>query len=129
VLHPHPHSEFLDRYPPREEVDIHPGAWNTGHHWGGDFAQWTGSLLQKKGWDQVRDASDFFQKVKRACDSRYNGDAGADEIRRLIARAYDHILMAETSCNFYWGSRWVHRSYDQIEKAYSLLDSAVAAMQ
>ena len=43
-------SEFLHRFPPTEEVEVHRGAWNTEHHWGGDFTQWTGSLLQKKGW-------------------------------------------------------------------------------
>jgi hypothetical protein len=34
----------------------------------------------------------------------------------MITRAYDHILVAETSWNFYWGSRWVHRSFDWPEK-------------
>jgi hypothetical protein len=43
----------------------------------------------------------------------------------LIVRVYDHILAAETSCNFYWGSRWVHRSFDDLEQAYKLLDTAM----
>jgi 4-alpha-glucanotransferase len=122
-------SEFLDRYPPAEEVDIHPGAWNTGHHWGGDFEQWTGSLLQKKGWDQIRDASAYYQTAKRAFDERHQQGANAEDLREQITSAYDHILKAETSCNFYWGSRWVHRSFDDIERAYSLLDSAMSGLQ
>jgi len=122
-------GEFLDRYPPCDEVDIHPGAWNTGHHWGGDFAQWTGSLLQKKGFDQLRDASAYYQRVKRAFDESRNGSPRAEEVRHEITAAYDHLLRAETSCNFYWGSRWVHRSFDDIERAYALLDSAVAGLQ
>ena len=45
----------------------------------------------------------------------------------MITRAYDHLLTAETSCNFYWGSRWVHRSFDDLEQAYYLLDATLQA--
>ena len=44
-------------------------------------------------------------------------------VRQLIADAYDCILRAETSCNFYWGSAWVHKSFDDLEQAYHLLDT------
>jgi alpha-amylase/alpha-mannosidase (GH57 family) len=122
-------SEFLDRYPPTEEVDVHRGAWNTGHHWGGDFLQWTGSLLQKKGWDEIRNASAYYQQVKRAFEKRQHETHDLEEVHQHIYEAYDHILVAETSCNFFWGSRWVHRSFDELEKAYSLLDQAMARLQ
>ena len=118
-------SEYLDRYPPTEEVEVHRGAWNTGQHWGGDFTQWTGSLLQKKGWDELRNASAYYHKVKRFLDERKDLSGDAEEARHLIIKAYDHILVAETSCNFYWGSRWVHRSFDDLEQAYHLLDTAM----
>jgi hypothetical protein len=121
-------SEYLDRYPPMEEVEVHPGAWNTGHHWGGDLTQWTGSLLQKKGWDEVRNASAYYQTVKRVFDEGGCAGGNPDELRLMITRAYDYILVAETSCNFFWGSRWVHRSFDELEQAYSLLDAAMARM-
>jgi len=122
-------SEFLDRYPPTEEVDVHRGAWNTGHHWGGDFTQWTGSLLQKKGWDEIRNASAYHQRVKRSFEERQHETPDSEDVRHQINKAYDHILVAETSCNFFWGSRWVHRSFDELEKAYSLLDLAMARLQ
>jgi 4-alpha-glucanotransferase len=118
-------SEYLDKYPPVEEVEVHRGAWNTGHHWGGDFAQWTGSLLQKRGWVELRTCSEYYQKVKRIFDARAHHSRNPEEAHHLITQAYDQILMAETSCNFYWGSRWVHRSFDDLEKAYRLLDLAV----
>ncbi len=121
-------SEFLNRYPPTEEVDIHPGAWNTGDHWGGDFTQWTGSLLQKKGWDALREASAYYHKAKGAFDDRGHRSMDAEEIKQLLYTAYDHILAAETSCNFFWGSAWVHRSFDDLEKAYVLLDKAMGLM-
>jgi len=51
-----------------------------------------------------------------------------EDLRQHIYHAYDHILAAETSCNFFWGSQWIHRSFDELEKAYSLLDSAMARL-
>jgi alpha-amylase/alpha-mannosidase (GH57 family) len=117
-------SEFIRRYPPTEEVEVHRGAWNTGHHWGGDFTQWTGSLLQKKGWDEIRRASGYYHDVKRLFDERARGVSDPEGTRHLVTQAYDHLLAAETSCNFYWGSRWVHRSFDALEEAYRLLDTA-----
>ncbi|HTR35780.1 MAG TPA: hypothetical protein VMH80_07765 [Bryobacteraceae bacterium] len=121
-------SEFLKKHPPTEEVEVHRGAWNTEHHWGGDFAQWTGSLLQQRGWDEIHNASRYYQRAKHTFDRcRLNGDGAG--IRDLITRAYDRILAAETSCGFYWGSRWVHRAFDDIEQAYCLLDTAMNEME
>jgi len=118
-------SEFLNKFPPTEEVDVHRGAWNTGQHWGGDFTQWTGSLLQKKGWDELLNASKYYHAVKKTFDKKQKQASDPEEIRQLIIKAYDHILTAETSCNFYWGSRWVYRSFDELEQAYFLLDTAL----
>jgi alpha-amylase/alpha-mannosidase (GH57 family) len=121
-------SEYLQRFPPTEEVEVHRGAWNTGDHWGGDFTQWTGSLLQKKGWDEIRNVSAYYQQVKYAFDQRGQGSNNPEEIRHLIMKAYDHLLIAQTSCNFYWGSRWVHRSFGELEQTYALLDQALSQM-
>src|SRR5439155_744408 len=100
-------SEYLRRFPPAEEVEVHRGAWNTEHHWGGDFTQWTGSLLQKKGWDEMRRASDYYWEIKERFEDRKSATNNADEVGHLISRAFDRLLAAETSCNFYWGSNWV----------------------
>jgi alpha-amylase/alpha-mannosidase (GH57 family) len=122
-------SDYLRRYPPTEEVEVHRGAWNTEHHWGGDFMQWTGSLLQKKGYDEVGHASDYYWQVRKSFDERKAaGLANSEEIESLLTRAYDYLLTAETSCNFYWGSRWVHRSFDELEQTYFLLDTAKAKL-
>ena len=118
-------SQYLDQFPPTEEVEVYRGAWNTEHQWGGDFTQWTGSLLQKKGWDEVRRASEYYRQVQRGFDQRQEALGNPEEVRDLITRAFDHLLVAETSCNFYWGSRWVHRSFDELEQVYYLLDTAM----
>jgi len=118
-------NEYLDKFPPTEEVDVYPGAWNTGEHWGGDFAQWTGSLLQKKGFDEIRAASAYYRNVKCAFDRRGEEIKNPESVRQMIVDAYDCILEAETSCNFFWGSAWVSKSFDKIEHAYRLLDAAM----
>ena len=107
---------------------MHRGALNTEHHWGGDFTQWTGSLLQKKGFDELKNASTYYWQVKKDFDAQADRLENADAVRHLIVRAYDHLLTAETSCNFYWGSRWVHRSFDGMEQVYHLLDTAKGKM-
>ena len=121
-------NEYLDRFGPGEEVDLHPGAWNTGHHWGGDFMQWTGSLLQKRGFDEIRNASRYwhattarFARCRDACDD-------AELVQSLITQAYDELLLAETSCNFFWGSKWVYKTFDGLELVYRLLDEAAGKM-
>ncbi|KMQ51324.1 alpha-amylase [Chitinispirillum alkaliphilum] len=118
-------SEYLDKHPPAEEVDVYPGAWNTGEHWGGDFKQWTGSLLQRNGLAEIRNASSYYQTVKKRFDEKSEESTNPEEIRQLIYDAYDAILTAETSCNFFWGCSWVNKSFEELEKAYHLLDTAV----
>jgi hypothetical protein len=117
-------NEFLDKYEPREEVDIYPGAWNTTHHWGGDFTQWTGSLLQRRGWEEMHRSSAYYHKTKRRYDQSTGALCTPEETRELIHRAYDRLLQAETSCNFFWGSAWVHKAFDDLEQCNALLDRA-----
>ncbi len=121
-------SAFIERFPPDEEVEVHRGAWNTGDHWGGDFTQWTGSLLQKKGWDELHNASNYYHKAKKSFDKNHSTVHDPEEVRQLIVDAYDHILTAETSCNFFWGSQWVHRSFKELEQACHLLDQAMSLL-
>ena len=121
-------NEFLERHEPREEVDLHRGAWNTDHHWGGDFTQWTGSLLQKRGHDEIRSASAYYHQTKARWEAAREIMPEPDAARELIHKAYDRLLYAETSCNFYWGSSWVHRAFDEIEQCYFLLDQATKMM-
>ena len=120
--------EFLDRFPVTSEVDVHRGAWNTGDHWGGDFTQWTGSLLQKRGWDELRNASAYYHRLAGEVARAGGGVRDAERTRGLVAEAHDCILRAETSCNFYWGSAWVGRSFEDIERAYRLLDEAAKGL-
>jgi alpha-amylase/alpha-mannosidase (GH57 family) len=111
-------NEYLDRFGADGEVTVHPGAWNTGDHDGRGFVQWTGSLLQRRGLDEVRRVSERYH-ARRWAASEAGGSQAAHQV---LDEAYWHLLRAETSCNFYWGSRWVHRAFDDLEAAERLID-------
>ena len=70
----------------------------------------------------------MYWQTKKTFDERREALSDPEETRQMILRAYDHLLTAETSCNFYWGSRWVHRSFDDLEQTYYLLDAAMARL-
>jgi 4-alpha-glucanotransferase len=113
-------NEYLDKFGASGEVRVLPGAWNTGDHSGRNFVQWTGSLLQKRGLEELRRVSRLYHE-KRWAIGEHGGDQKAHHI---LDEALWHILLAETSCNFYWGSRWVYRSFDDIEQAEALISRA-----
>jgi alpha-amylase/alpha-mannosidase (GH57 family) len=110
-------NEYLDRFGAEGEVRVHTGAWNTEHHDGRNFVQWTGSLLQKKGLEEVNRVSERYH----ACRGQLSETNGHGDQNDILDRAYWHILRAETSCNFYWGSHWVHRAFDDLEEAERLI--------
>jgi 4-alpha-glucanotransferase len=110
-------NEYLDKFGADGEVRIRPGAWNTGDHSGHGFVQWTGSLLQKRGLEELHRISSLYHDRRWAI-----GENGGDV--RLMDEALWHLLLAETSCNFYWGSQWVHRAFDELEQAESLISRA-----
>src|SRR5438034_697386 len=97
-------------------------------HATGNYPTRNSSALIRAGFS-MRRASDYYWQVKKAFDQRRMDVGEGDDVRQLIIRAYDHLLTAETSCNFYWGSRWVHRSFDDLEQAYHLLDTAMEKLQ
>ena len=37
------------------------------------------------------------------------------ELARVMSEAHWHLLRAETSCNFYWGEAWVHKSHADLD--------------
>ncbi len=110
-------NEYLDRFGADGEVRIRPGAWNTCHHDGRGFVQWTGSLLQRRGLEELQRVSRRYHARR----SQLKDDGNGSRSRHTLDRAYWHILRAETSCNFFWGSSWVHRAFDDLEEAERLI--------
>lgn len=110
-------NEYLDKFGAHGEVFVHTGAWNTEDHDGRGFVQWTGSLLQKRGLEDIKRVSELYHKCRWGHAQKGNHQEGHD----ILDQAYWHILRAETSCNFYWGSKWVNRAYDDLEIAERLI--------
>lgn len=112
-------NEYLDKFGYEGEVYVHTGAWNTEHHDGSGFVQWTGSLLQKRGMEELRRISEKYHDRRWAHANNGNNQEGHD----ILDKAYWHILRAETSCNFYWGSKWVHKAFDDLEEAERIIET------
>lgn len=57
------------------------------------------------------------------------------ELARVMSEAHWHLLRAETSCNFYWGEAWVHKSHADLDsvawhlgEAKSILGDGLTAL-
>ena len=108
---------------------MQPGGWQTEDRVGGDFAQWAGTLMQKKGLDEIHAASRHYREVLAAFEADTREREDAAPLRQCLHEAYDHVLQAETSCHFSWGSGRVHQSFDELERAYGLLRQVQQALR
>jgi hypothetical protein len=61
---------------------------------------------------RVNDLSQEFHKMADAVARA--GDPNP-ELARVMSEAHWHLLRAETSCNFYWGEAWVHKSHTDLD--------------
>ena len=99
------------------EVTVHTGAWNTEWHDGKDFSQWAGGELQAKALERIRKVSLSMQSATKDAPQREIGD----QEEQSMYLAYQRLLRAETSCNFYWGDTWVERANRDLDEAESTL--------
>jgi alpha-amylase/alpha-mannosidase (GH57 family) len=107
-------TDYLDRFGAHGQVTVRRGAWNTDEHHGWDFHQWQGSWVQRDTMVRVQDLSREFHKMADAVARA--GDPDPDpELARVMNEAHWHLLRAETSCNFYWGEAWVHKSHADLD--------------
>ena len=113
LMHPIFISEYLARFGTYGQVTVRRGAWNTDSHHGWDFHQWQGSRIQRDTMVRVYDLSQEFHIIVEIIKKR-NKDRNP-ELMRIINEAHWHLLRAETSCNFYWGESWVHKSHSDLD--------------
>jgi len=119
--------DYIYQNPPADYVTIKSGSWNTGRHHGHDFKQWTGSLIQRRGLGEIKRVSNRYHEMKKLIQQK--GKENHQEIRRLMDETYNYILSSESSCNFFWGSTWVYKSFDALEKAELILDEAARMIE
>ncbi len=118
-------TEYLDRFGPGGRVTVRRGAWNTDEHHGWDFHQWQGSQAQRDAMARVRDASRQFREALGTALAAGIRDQG---IWRDLDESRWRLLRAETSCNFYWGEAWVHRSHEDLDAMWVSLNRAKSAL-
>lgn len=99
------------------EVTINTGAWNTGWHDGIDFIQWTGSKEQKDALKELQETSTNIHDARQTAADQPQ----SLECDYILENAMWHLLRAETSCNFYWGTAWLDRFYRDLDVAKQTL--------
>jgi hypothetical protein len=104
---------------------VRRGAWNTDAHHGWDFHQWQGSWIQRDTMVRVHDLSREFHAVAHAAARVHDPNP---ELARVLNEAHWHLLRAETSCNFYWGEAWVHKSHVDLDDVAWHLGEAKAIL-
>jgi alpha-amylase/alpha-mannosidase (GH57 family) len=105
-------EDYLERFPPTDEIRVRTGTWNTGWHHGRDFTQWTGSQAQKDSLAEVGQVSAELHRVRAEA-----AKAGRRDVWNAVDEATWRLLRAETSCNFYWGEEWVGRCQRDLREA------------
>lgn len=105
-------EDYLDRFPPTDEIRVRTGTWNTGWHHGRDFMQWTGSQTQKDSLAEVAEVSATLHRVRAEAAA-----AGRREVWNAVDEATWRLLRAETSCHFFWGEAWVDRCQRDLKDA------------
>ncbi len=112
-------DDYLDRYGACGEVEIGPGAWNTGWHHGHGFVQWTGSQMQKDALKRVQEVS---RRVHEARGTARRGDVQSPEVDYWLEEALWRLLRAQTSCNYFWGEAWVPRAHHDLDASLTCLE-------
>ena len=74
---------------------------------------------------RVHDISREFHVVAQAAARAHDPNP---ELARVLNEAHWHLLRAETSCNFYWGEAWIHKSHADLDNVAWHLGEAKALL-
>ncbi|QBQ54790.1 glycoside hydrolase family 57 [Nitrosococcus wardiae] len=118
--------DYLDKYGAKGRVKVKTAAWNTGDHSGINFVQWTGSEFQKEALKRVAETSATLHGLKQ---KQADAQAQDPEIAQLLNEAEWHLLRSETSCHFYWGEAWTHRAHQDLDAAWTQLNTVMGKFQ
>ncbi|MBS7288542.1 MAG: hypothetical protein KIH01_07305 [Candidatus Freyarchaeota archaeon] len=108
-------SSFLLEHPPEDYVKVRMGAWRTFSNDGESFKQWVGLEEQKRALAGVWGTSLRLRRIKALSGG---GEDGAADVQA----AEEHLLKAQTSCNFFWEAKWLHRVCEEL----SLVDAHIS---
>jgi len=103
-------QEYLCDHTPEDVVKVESGSWNfEGWPNDGGFRKWTGGKPREERWKEIklvsRRITETEEKVKRF------GEGCPTKVKESLEEAWRWLLMAETSCNFYWGTEeWLDKA-------------------
>lgn len=103
-------DEYLKDHQPEDTVTVEDGSWNVPDvPDDGRFLKWTGGENRQKIWNHILESSRTLHEVEEKV--RAQGEKCLVEANSLIDLAWDWLLLAESSDNFWWGSQdWLNRS-------------------
>ena len=109
--------DALDQEDLLGEVEVTSGAWNVDANDQSGFGRWTATPAQQSTLDRLKRVSHALHLALQEGGLR---EMGGQEIDAL-EDAHDHLLRAETSCNFYWGDDWVARAHRDLDATETTL--------
>jgi len=118
-------SDYLNNvYYPDDYVQVERGSW------AGDLSIWEGSSLDQQQWSRISETrTALFNDAWPQIESAAEQGKEVSKARSLFYRAYGYLLMAETSCYFFWDSEdWAQKTYTACDLALSTADQAINAI-
>lgn len=103
-------EEYLRNHPPEDTVVVEDGSWNVPEVVDdGRFLKWTEGKGRREAWVEILETSKLVQEADGKI--RELGSTCPLKLREILTEAWRWLLMAETSCHFWWGTKeWLDRS-------------------
>ena len=101
-------DDYLAEHPPQDTVVVEDGSWNVPETSDdGRFLKWTGGEERQKTWAHILETSKILQEVAE----KINATGNDAQTKAAVQQAFEWLLLAESSDNFWWGSKdWLNRS-------------------
>jgi alpha-amylase/alpha-mannosidase (GH57 family) len=102
-------QEYLETHPPEDVVRVEAGTWHFDGANAGGFLKWTDGQPKTECWREIEETSTLVTHLEDEMKDQYV--SCQTEVKEDLEAAWRWLLMAETSCNFYWGTdEWLEKS-------------------
>jgi alpha-amylase/alpha-mannosidase (GH57 family) len=103
-------DDYLKEHPPKDTVAVEDGSWNVPDTSDdGRFLKWTSGEDRQKTWSDILETSKQLHEVDEKVKALDN--ECSQKTKTAIQQAWKWLLLAESSDNFWWGSKeWLDRS-------------------
>jgi alpha-amylase/alpha-mannosidase (GH57 family) len=102
-------QEYLETHPPEDVVRVEAGTWHFDGENAGGFRKWTDGQPKTECWREIEETSTLVTNLEKEMRDQYV--SCQTEVEEDLKAAWRWLLMAETSCNFYWGTdEWLEKT-------------------